>query len=59
MDKYQQKRLLIQAAEELKNMIDLNNDQIRKGVESTDSDEPEYYDYQTCYELMVMAHGIN
>jgi len=50
--------LLSSAAEELKSYIDKENERLKAGITSTDLEPPTYHDYQTCYELMLMARGI-
>ena len=55
MVKSEQKRLIENAAEELECLIKTLNDKMRNEITGTDLDEPDYYDYQTCYELMVLA----
>ena len=55
MAKGEQKKLIESAAEELAVLITKVNDELKSNITSTDLDEPDYYDYQTCYELMVLA----
>jgi hypothetical protein len=57
MSKSEQRRLIESAAEELACLIRKINEDVRGNITSTEtfSDEPDYYDYQTCYELMVLA----
>tara|TARA_Y100000310_G_C20227657_1_gene598737 strand:+ start:120 stop:296 length:177 start_codon:yes stop_codon:yes gene_type:complete len=58
MTKEEQKRLIIQAAEELESFIQAANMDIKNGISCTDLDDPDYYDYQTCYELMKLANSL-
>ena len=55
MVKSEQRMLVESAAEELAFLIDKINDDLKSNITSTDLDDPDYYDYQTCYELMVLA----
>lgn len=55
MTKAEQKRLIENAAEELACLIKIANKVLADNVTALDLDEPDYYDYQTCYELMVLA----
>ena len=55
MVKSEQRMLVESAAEELSCLIDKINDDLKSNITSTDLDDPDYYDYQTCYELMVLA----
>tara|TARA_R110000850_G_scaffold4471_2_gene20215 strand:- start:4391 stop:4759 length:369 start_codon:yes stop_codon:yes gene_type:complete len=47
------------ASRELMSLIDDKNLLIKSKICSTDLEEPDYHDYQTCYELSVMAKTIN
>jgi hypothetical protein len=58
MTKEEQKRLIIQAAEELESFIQAANVDLKNAISSTDLDDPDYYDYQTCYELMKLANSL-
>tara|TARA_R110000764_G_scaffold10764_14_gene32877 strand:+ start:1456 stop:1632 length:177 start_codon:yes stop_codon:yes gene_type:complete len=58
MTKGEQKKLIESAAEELAVLIAKVNDELKSNITSTDLDEPDYYDYQTCYELMCLAKEI-
>lgn len=49
------KLLLVRAAEELACLIEIVNNDLKIKITSADLDDPDYYDYQTCYELMVLA----
>jgi hypothetical protein len=55
MVKSEQRKLIENAAEELACLIRKINDDLKSNITSTDLDEPDYYDYQTCYELMALA----
>ena len=55
MTKIEQRKLIESAAEELESLIRKVNDSMKENTKSTDLDEPDYYDYQTCHELMVLA----
>ena len=55
MIKSEQRKLIENAAEELSCLIGKINADLKSSITSTDLDEPDYYDYQTCYELMVLA----
>jgi len=55
----QQSDFLASAAEELKVMIDLANEQLKKEVSCNSLDPPDYYDYQTCYELMCLSRDLS
>ena len=43
--------LLISASDELKSLIDDKNQALKAGVSITDLNPPDYYDYQTPFEL--------
>ena len=58
MIKNEQRKLIENAAEELACLITTMNKDLKSSIEGTDADEPEYYDYQTCYQLMVLAKEI-
>ena len=58
MNKSEQRILIESAAEELACLIAKINNDLKSNITSTDLDEPDYYDYQTCYELMVLAKEI-
>ena len=58
MVKSEQRKLIENAAEELAFLIGKINDDLKSNITSTDLDEPDYYDYQTCYELMFLAKEI-
>ncbi len=55
MYKREQKKLIENAAEELASLIEKINDDLKSNITSSDLDEPDYYDYKTCYDLMVLA----
>ena len=55
MVKSEQRKLIENAAEELAFLIQKINEDIKSNITSTDLDGPDYYDYQTCYELMILA----
>ena len=55
MSKPEQIKLIENAAEELACLIGKINDDLKSKVTSADLDDQDYYDYQTCYELMVLA----
>lgn len=55
MIKSEQRKLIENAAEELAYLIGKINDDLKSKITSSDMDEPDYYDYQTCYELMLLA----
>ena len=42
---------LDEVASELKNLIDFKNKVLRSRITSSDLDEPDFHDYQTCHEL--------
>ena len=48
-------KILKSAADELKAHIDARNDLLKSKITSADADEPEYFDQQTCHELMELA----
>lgn len=58
MIKSEQVRLIENAAEELACLISIINKDLKNNISSADLGEPDYYDYQTCYELMVLAKEI-
>ncbi len=58
MIKSEQRKLIENAAEELACLITKINKDLKSSIVGTDADEPEYYDYQTCYQLMVLAKEI-
>ncbi len=58
MIKIEQRKLIENAAEELACLITTMNKYLKSSTAGTDLDEPDYYDYQTCYELMVLAKEI-
>ena len=58
MIKSEQRKLIENAAEELACLITTTNKDLKSSIVGTDLDEPDYYDYQTCYELMVLAKKI-
>jgi len=51
-------KLLESAAEELASFIRMKNEELKTNISCTDLDPPDYYDYQTCYELMVFAKDL-
>jgi hypothetical protein len=59
MNNKELKRLLETAAEELHCMIELNNENMREKITSQDLDEPDYFDFETCYKLMVAAKDLS
>lgn len=58
MTKQEQKKLIESAAEELSALIKMVNDDLKSKITSTDLDDPDYYDYQTPYELMQLAKDL-
>jgi len=58
MSNFNKKTLLINVAEELKCFFDDKNAELKKGIAPTDLDDPDYYDYQTCYDLMVFVNDL-
>lgn len=46
------------AIEELKSMIDLANENLKKNIRSTDIDPPDLYDYQTVHEMQLLERAI-
>ena len=53
-----QVELLLSAAKELKSYIDAENNRLKKNISSTDLDDPDYHDHQTCAELYELAMEI-
>ena len=49
---------LIETAQELHCMIDMENTRLEQNITSTDLDEPDYFDYQTVHEAMMLAKAI-
>ncbi len=58
MTKSEQRKLIESAAQELECLITKINNDLKSNIVGTDLDEPDYYDYQTCYELMGLAKEI-
>lgn len=52
-------KILTSAAIELKGYIDKENERLKLKISSSDLDPPDYYDHQTCQELMDLAKKIN
>jgi len=53
------KRILRQAANELKELIEARNSELfRISVRAGDCVEPGYHDYQTCHELVEIANEL-
>ena len=50
--------MLISASKELASYIDKENKRLKSKICSTDLDDPDYHDYQTCYELDRLAAEI-
>lgn len=50
--------MLISAANELSSLITIFNNNLKKRIVSTDLDEPDYLDYQTCQELLDLSKEI-
>tara|TARA_Y100000590_G_scaffold46284_1_gene49107 strand:+ start:6706 stop:7119 length:414 start_codon:yes stop_codon:yes gene_type:complete len=50
--------LLIRAANELESYINAKNKELKRSITSTDLDEPDYHDHQTCHELYELAEKI-
>ena len=46
---------LIEAAQELLCMIDMENARLEQNIASTDLDAPDYFDHQTVHEAMTLA----
>ena len=53
------KKILESASEELESYIDAKNAELKANIKSTDLDDPDYHDYQTCWELMNIARRIS
>jgi hypothetical protein len=58
LNKKEKARILVSASNELSALINEHNETLRKGINCTDLDEPDYMDMQTCHELMVMASDL-
>ena len=56
MDKHVE--LLLSAAKELCRYIDAENNRLKQNISSTDLDDPDYHDHQTCAELYELAMEI-
>jgi len=56
---YDDIELLESAASELAKFIDSHNDEIKKKITNQTESEPDYYDAQTCQELMDLANRIH
>ena len=50
--------LLKTALTELTKLIADKNSRLRRNIQSNDLDDPDYHDYQTCYELEVMINKL-
>ena len=48
---------LMETAQELGCMIDMENARIEQGISSQDLDPPDYFDHQTVHEAMALAKG--
>ena len=46
---------LIETAQELGCMIDMENARLEQNINSTDLDDPDYFDHQTVHEAMMLA----
>ena len=46
---------LIETAQELCRMIDMENARLKQSASSTDLDDPDYFDHQTVHEAMKLA----
>ena len=46
---------LIETAQELGCMIDMENARLEQNITSTDLDDPDYFDHQTVHEAMKLA----
>lgn len=49
---------LIETAEELGCMIDMENARLEQNITNTDLDEPDYFDHQTVHEAMMLVKEI-
>lgn len=49
---------LVSVATELESYIDAKNKELKSSINSQDLDDPDYHDYQTCFELMKLSHKI-
>jgi len=49
---------LVSVATELELYIDAKNKELKSAISSQDLDDPDYHDYETCFELMRLAHKI-
>jgi len=58
MSKEEQKALLMSAASELSSALDELNTILEDGISSIDETQPDYHDYQTCHELMLLANQL-
>ena len=50
--------MLMQASRELCDLIIEHNKMLNSKISSTDLDEPDYHDFQTCHELQVLARKL-
>ena len=50
---------LIETAQELNCMIDLENTRLLQNISATDETPPDYFDAQTVHEAMQLAKGYN
>lgn len=48
---------LIETAQELSCMIDMENTRLELGISGSDLDPPDYYDHQTVHEAMKLAQA--
>jgi len=53
------KELLESALSELKSLIDFNNDALKSKIQSTDLDEPDYHDGETCHLLQLAIRDLD
>lgn len=58
MTNKEKKRILISAANELAKYIAKANHDLKAGITATDLDDPDYHDFQTCDELLLIASEI-
>jgi len=49
---------LVSVATELESYIDEKNKELKAAITSQDLDDPDYHDYQTCFELMKLSNKI-
>lgn len=58
MNVIEKKQILVQASDELSVLINAYNARLKKQIQSTDMDEPDYMDFQTCHELLIIANEL-